>query len=357
MKDGRTLLALAHEVERQSLSKKDYIADSRRIQAGFTGGTVEGTPVLRLVGKGEFSLTRIAHQQVAERLGIPQRYYDRMVQTAPRLWQENVHHWFQVSSDKRMVRTLDGQIRALVSERYRPLDNIDLLKAVLPRIKSLNADVLSCEITESRLYIKAVTARITADVSVGDIVQAGIVISNSEVGMGSIRVEPLIYRLSCRNGAIVNDAAFRTSHIGRGHRSGLGDDSPEAQEFYKDETRQADDKAFWLKVRDTVDAAVDVVQFRKTVQRMQDAKSRKITGDVAEIVEVVTDRLACTDDEGAAIMRHLIEGGELSAYGLGNAVTRMSQDVKDYDRATDFERAGFGIWTMPKAEWERLASN
>ena len=40
----------------------------------------------------------------------------------------------------------------------------------------------SCQLTESRMYIKVVNTRLQAEVSPGDIVQSGIIISNSEVG-------------------------------------------------------------------------------------------------------------------------------------------------------------------------------
>lgn len=32
----------------------------------------------------------------------------------------------------------------------------------------------------------------------GDIVQAGFVVSNSEIGLGALKVEPLVYRLICK---------------------------------------------------------------------------------------------------------------------------------------------------------------
>jgi len=34
------------------------------------------------------------------------------------------------------------------------------------------------------------------------------------------------------------------------------------------------------------------------------------------------------------LLRHLIEGGDLSQYGLINAVTRTAEDAKFYDRAS-----------------------
>ena len=50
-------------------------------------------------------------------------------------------------------------------------------------------------------------------------------------------------------------------------------------------------------------------------------------------------------------MQHLIEGRDLTLYGLANAVTRYSQDVESYDRATDLESIGYNILSMPAKRW------
>ena len=44
----------------------------------------------------------------------------------------------------------------------------------------------------------------------------------------------------------------------------------------------------------------------------------------------------------------------MSLYGLSNAVTRMSQDVESYDRATELESAGWDIATMPAGLWKTI---
>lgn len=46
------------------------------------------------------------------------------------------------------------------------------------------------------------------------------------------------------------------------------------------------------------------------------------------------------------ILGHLIAGGDLSLYGLANAVTRHAQDVQSYDRSTELEATGYKIITM-----------
>ena len=135
-----------------------------------------------------------------------------------------------------MLRTLDGTARAFLSERYRPLDNDLIAETVLPILGTLGNDVRieSCEITERRLYLKAVNPRLTAEVVPGDIVQSGVIISNSEVGMGSVNVQPLVYRLVCSNGMIVNDFAYKKYHSGRVN------EYDENYEVFNSDTREAE---------------------------------------------------------------------------------------------------------------------
>ena len=46
------------------------------------------------------------------------------------------------------------------------------------------------------------------EVKQGDTVQAGIIISNSEVGLGSLSLRTFLYRLVCLNGMILNFASY-----------------------------------------------------------------------------------------------------------------------------------------------------
>ena len=90
-----------------------------------------------------------------------------------------------------------GQVaRVLLSERYRCIDNMEIASAVLPRFAgSAQYEVMSCEVTDNRLYLIVVNHRLEMEVRKGDIVQAGVMISNSEVGLGAVSIQPLVYRL------------------------------------------------------------------------------------------------------------------------------------------------------------------
>jgi len=249
-----------------------------------------------------------------------------------------------------MVRTLDGTARAFLSDKYRIIDNYEVADAVLPILSQIDgARIESCEITDQRMYIKVVNPRLQTEVVPGDIVQSGILISNSEVGMGSMAIQPLVYRLVCTNGMVVNDAATRKYHIGRGNQAG------EDYRLYSNETLAADSKALMLKVRDTVKAAVDQVRFEKVVQMMRDAKDAKITTkEIPKMVELTAQDYGFTKQESSGILDHLIHGGDFTLYGLANAVTRAAQDVESYDRSTDMESVGYTILNMSRERWNKL---
>ncbi len=343
MKQGRTLQALGKELERQRNARQDFIADTRSIEME----SVPGASHLRLEVNGvsqEFGVGEIAHQQIAARLGIPYRYYQKMQVEQPTLLDENVNTWLHEAPERRMIRVLDGKVRAVLSDRYRRLDNLELCAAVLPTINAMRgASIESCEVTESRLYLKVVNKRLKAEVSPGDVVQAGFVVSNSEVGLGSLRVEPLVYRLVCKNGFICKDYAQKKYHVGR-QAEGSEDT---AYEIYSDETLRQDDAAFFSKVKDVVRVAVDEAKFQMAVGRMRDAMNIPLEHDPVKEVELLADRFLLTQAERGDVLRQLFISGDGSRYGLLNAVTAASKICKDYERATELERIGGEILSLP----------
>jgi hypothetical protein len=350
MKAGRTLPELAAELYRQANSKRDYIADTLALRTRVDGTT--NAIVLDGVGDG-LPLRPTAHEQMGSTLGIPKSYYDRMMSDAPDLLVNNINHWLTAQPAKRMIRTLDGGVRAILSDRYRPLDNLDLAEAVLPQLERLDANVVSGEITEGRFFLKAVTPRVQSKVKKGDIIQAGLVISNSEIGAGALRIEELTYRLICLNGAI-HAQAVRQTHAGRPSSYAGADLLEQGREFFKDETRQADDRAFFLKVRDAVAGSLTQDRLDKHLLAMNEAAEIKPDADPVKVVEVTAAKFGLGDAERGSVLKHLIEGGDLSAFGIGNAITRASQDVADYVKATEMELVGGKVYELSSSDWKAL---
>lgn len=348
MKEGLTLQEMAAEITRQNAQKADFLVDTRKLQMEPCGHQVylniEGNELEPL------EINQIAHRQLGSHLKIPADYYDRMLAQDPELLAHNVNTWFQKEPSTRMIRTLGGTARAFLSNRYRRIDNMEIAKVVLPLIgKMTDAHFESCQITDSRMYMKVVNRRLTAEVVKGDVVQAGIIISNSEVGQGSVSIQPLVYRLVCSNGMIVNDARARKYHTGRVNTL------EENFQLYSEETLAADDHAFVKKIEDTVKAAVEEARFSQVIDLMRKATQAPInTTDVPAVVKMASKDFKISEEESAGVLQHLIEGKDLTLYGLSNAVTRHSQDIGSYDRATELESIGYKILSMPAPQWNRI---
>lgn len=336
MKQGiKSIESLYRELMRQREVRKDLIADTRSLSVS----TEHGISTLSIFLDKDiynFRVTNIAHRQIADRLGIPFKYYERMRNEYPELLDENINSWLKFKAEKRMLRTLDGKLRAFLSNRYRRLDNLELVDYILPVIMQMkNCAIASCDITETHLYLKVINKSMKAEIVPGDIVQAGFVVSNSEIGLGALKVEPLVYRLVCKNGMIGRDYAHKKYHTGRNV-----EDTDNAYELYSDETLQADDKAYFMKVQDIVSAAVNETKFLLTVDKMRQAKNIKTGDNPVETVEVLGNKYLLNKNERASVLRHFIMDRDFSQFGLVNAVTRTSQDVEDYNRATELERIG-----------------
>lgn len=175
MKQGiKTIQNLYRELERQREARKDLIADTRSINISSTNGVS-----MLSVSTGEdilsYRITDIAHRQIADRLNIPYKYYERMRLDYPALLDKNVNGWLLKNSERRMLRTLDGKLRAFLSDRYRRLDNLELVDHVLPVIAEMKGcEIISCDITETHLYLKVINKTMKAEIVPGDVVQAGL---------------------------------------------------------------------------------------------------------------------------------------------------------------------------------------
>ena len=352
MKSGRSIQDVSREILRQQEAKADYLVATDRLHMDTWGDS----PVIRVLDREgidqiePLEIQQTAHQQIGTYLDIPSKYYDRMLQRDPALLSYNVNRWFQKEPEQKLLRTMDGKARAFLSNRYRRIDNLDIARVVLPIIGEMEgARFESCEITDDRMYLKVVNPRLQAEVVPGDIVQAGIMISNSETGLGAVNIQPLIYRLVCSNGMVINDAKTRRNHVGRAATS------DEDFSIYSNETLLADDHAFVLKLKDTVRAAISEARFAQAVNRMRESTTAMLdTKKLPAIVKLASSSFGITEDESNGVLEHLITGGDFSLYGLANAVTRFSQDVESYDRATKLEEIGYSVMTMSPALFRQM---
>jgi hypothetical protein len=351
------LKALAEEVVRQANAKRDFVAYTKGLRFDERAHFWMTPPDEE---EQEFGINDYAHGQIAGFTDIPRKYYNLMRDQKPELLAQNVNTWFREKNEARTVRLLDGRLRAFLSSAYRRRDNYELAQMAIPVIQDLGLEVMSAEITERRLYLKAVDKRIEQDIPKGkymgdkshtifDTLSPALCLSNSEIGQGALSVEVGTLTKGCTNLAWFSNRSMRKFHLGS--KMDLTED---VYALFSDETKSVTDQALWLQVRDTIRNAFDQKLFKTLADEIKGTAEHKIIGDVPQVVELVGERYGMTQSTRQDVLKHLIEGGSLSQYGLANAVTRAAEDQESYDHASDYEQAGGNILTLNAKEWEEL---
>lgn len=370
MKTGKTLVELAQELMRVKETAKDFVVPTEKLKAEVMENNFDAAGKERVTlafengTKHHYTLNNWSASQLSGYTDIPKAYFDRLQSENPHLLADNVNHGFdrlakqarrEGKTESRLLRTIDGGIRGLLSSRYRILDGHDMLEAVFPAIQDKGMQVISSELTERRLFIKALSPRLQAEVKKGDVVQFGLVISTSDVGAGSVRVEPLIYRLVCLNG-MISDTAIRKFHVGRNQAE------DDIRELLSDKTRELSDAAFWAQVRDVVISSMKPENFERQVDRLRVAANEEIKNfDLPRVVELTMKATGVNgESKKNSILAALASGNEgagLTRWGLINAFTRAAQgDEIDYESSIEMERAAGQILELPKSSWSNIAS-
>ena len=211
---------LVRLLREQHTAKLDVVIPSAGVRSAGGRWRIEGTGAAVLgpdgvtTNPGTLVPTGTCDAGMADKLGIPVGYLRRLREEHLGLYDANVNGWLEHQPGRRLlIRTLRGDAaggiaRAVLSERYRFVDNLDVLLAVLDGIRSAGADVevRRCDLTERRMYVQIASQSVAAhaDVLLRDYVSpftgargadnplvfAGFVLSNSETGHGSFSITP-----------------------------------------------------------------------------------------------------------------------------------------------------------------------
>ena len=346
MKSQLDLQELAYQLTHQK--KKDVIVDTSNIK--FDAKRDEdfhrdNTLYLAEIDEA-FKVNDVALNQIATKIGLSKKYLDKMSDGHGSILQDNINYWFRNTPKQQMIRTIDGTARAFLSDKYKRVDNDDIAKAVLPILLDKKYDVKSCAITDTKMYIKASLPSLQREVTVGDVVESGVIISNSEVGHGSVDVSPFIYRLVCDNGMKVNDARLNSRHLTSSQATQDG-----VYEILSDEAKELDSRALISKVRDVVASTSNEVRFMEQVQAMTDASNIKIKRP-KKVIEILENKFSLTKDEGENILENLMHNDtgnkEPNVWATVNSITKLGNTMEDYDRGTEMQRIGGVLLTMPE---------
>ncbi len=146
---------------------------------------------------------------LASKLRIPASYLTRC---PPELRAINLNHWLRKQGGRRFFLRFDGEdCRAVLSDRYRPVSNVDLAATLLSNARDL---LVRAEIDNLRMVLQVVNGRST-EIRPGDRVHGGLHVKNSEVGYTAVELRAILYRVLCTNGLILGAGvdSYRKRHV------------------------------------------------------------------------------------------------------------------------------------------------
>ena len=339
-----SLKELASELERQKNNRYDVVVPTTDLRVIVKDDSVVmSVPQPNESGEIEcvnnHPITEHAHQQVATKTDIPWRYYEKMRNNDQKhLLIHNVNTWLP-SKDTRLVRVLDNEVRALLSDRYRCIDNHDVLFESLSEFeriqneRNIRMDVQTQTLTEQHMYVKATSPDLTGEVfklhDRVEPVQGGIIISNSEVGVGNFKVEPYINVLACTNG-LIREQVLKRRHVGRKLDVGFIE--------WSDDTKQLEDAVLWSRLRDMIDQTFDHNKFQKWVDEINGIAQVEIPKPTLAVDNIVR-HFKLPENRKESLLNQFVKETP-NQWGIAMAMTRCAQDEKNYEEQIKMEKIG-----------------
>lgn len=362
-----TLQDLVALLTEQQGRKVDIIAGSTAFNFQNAMLSVEGVePLMDDAGvttvDGLYLPTAVFDEGLASKLNIPLAYVRRLRNERADLYDANANGWLRGWGDRwaknakpdernfllRLFKGNEGEpgvARALLSDRYKMIEDLDVLTAALDGVREagVEVEISGCDLTDRRMYVRVMapavqalaptllrgyTSPFTGDSgSDNPTVFAGFEISNSETGGGAFIITPRLVIQVCSNGMKVTKDAMRGVHLGGRQDEGVVRWSEETQRHQVDLIRS--------RTKDAVATFLDVEYMRSVIESMEEKAETPVNGRT--VVEAVGKRLSYDQATIDGVLDYFIAGGQVNAGGVMNAVTAYAQAVPDADAAADLE--------------------
>ena len=335
MKKGHDVRQIVQQINKDVKSKKDYIVTLNALEVTTSNNTY---PNLEFTdAPDQYSLTDHSMNQLCGKLEIGTQYLRKCLPVSQELVAHNLNFWIKNTKSKElMVRTIERDsdelpnvARAVCSNRYKRIDNDVVVTHSLNKLMDLGLDIKYVNYDRDTLNVTAVNPKVEGEVSKGDVVQSGVTITNSEIGSGSLMIQPFIYRLVCTNGMVAPRYLnrFYSKHVGKI----IIDPSQDDQ---------------YITIIDKMQKQIDLVNdnevWKESFQKLQDSTKQTINSH--QIVELAKKQ-GVTESERAQIferLNHYVgDTFTTTKYDLANAITNLGNDEEKSDqRARFFQELG-----------------
>jgi hypothetical protein len=283
---------------------------------------------------------------------------------------------------------VDGVLRAALSPRYKIIDNLDVLLAVMDGLRRAGVNAIPdvSDLTDRRMHVRFSVPEIAAyapqllegyrspfdgpggvqraghgdrpgmklqaghfgaggaalqralaaakqegkDYPPGQepVVFAGLKVTNSDVGEGARSIAPEIVVQICGNRLTLTASADRAVH--------LGSQKDEGVIRWSAETAEKELQLITSQAADAVSTFLTPEWFFGKVAEIE-ALAGVPVAEPEQVIKDVSKAAGFTQGEQADILAHFFRGGSFTSGGVANAVTSVSQTLENADRAAELD--------------------
>ena len=340
---GRASAAALYERVHSSVPA-DAVVRGRGMKFGYDllqpGITVEA-------GGSAMTVHQNALQQMASKAGIPGKFLTDLG-AAPEPWKRElaartlgdffgrtvVHQVDDLSTTRHLIRSVNGQVRACLSDRYRRLDSRPLLEAFAESCQALGVVPVEGTATDTRVALKAYLPIVFEPVP-NEVMCLGVEWANSDFGRGTHALRMFIFRLWCSNGATMEDAMSQVH---------LGGRLAETVEF-SDRTYALDTRTSVSALRDVVAGSLGPRGVDTVLDTIRAADAKKV--DWKQVSTQLGKKLL---KEELKSVRDAFDSDDCinlpaakSVWRVSNAISWIAGKTEDADRKLDLQRIAGAI--------------
>ena len=283
---------------------------------------------------GQFTLHDNAIGQLADRMGIPQRYLRGLASGEP--WAKqlaatllNEHSgWTQRS--RVLVRTVGTQVRGVLSDSYRRLNSVEILTAFVQEAADQGAVISDAYMNDTKIWAETIlpTPLTVPTAKNGDVVIfAGARFSTSDYGDGAVDMRAFLLNGACLNG-MVRESVMKQVHLG----SKLPDNLQLSQQTY-----ELDTKTTVSAVRDLTKGLFSKDNLMKKAIEIQGAS--EIDVDFEHELKRLTRDGGLLKQEGKEVEKILMRNDPEDGVQGGATLWKLTQAITAHARELSPERS------------------
>lgn len=283
---------------------------------------------------GQFTLHDNAIGQLADRMGIPQRYLRGLASGEP--WAKQLaatllyehSRWTQRS--RVLVRTVGTQVRGVLSDSYRRLNSVEILTAFVQEAAQQGAVISDAYMNDTKIWAETIlpTPLTVPTAKNGDVVIfAGARFSTSDYGDGAVDMRAFLLNGACLNG-MVRESVMKQVHLG----SKLPDNLQLSQQTY-----ELDTKTTVSAVRDLTKGLFSKDNLMKKAIEIQGAS--EIDVDFEHELKRLTRDGGLLKQEGKEVEKILMRNDPEDGVQGGATLWKLTQAITAHARELSPERS------------------